>query len=282
MINKIFSAVTNMFCKSDNETKSENPQPEQPHDEVKTPEQPKQPEQSETPKVEQDGKAHVYNLIIVDESGSMGHLREATLSGVNETINGIRQAQEDFGDKQTHHLTLVTFDAPGRKGIPVRTIIDAKPIAEVFGFADYNPCGGTPLYDAMGQSINRLYQLVKEDPDATAVVTVMTDGMENASREYSGRQLKALIEKLKEEGWTFNYMGSAHDVKSVTDLLSIENVVEFSHDDAGTRATWQRERMAKKRFFERLNTEWEAEACKSEPERRESRKQRSKDFYVDL
>lgn len=269
MINKFFSAVASMLNKSANETKSENPQPQQPQ----------QPEQTEAPKATTDGKAHIYNLIIVDESGSMGHLCEATLSGVNETINGIRQAQEDFGDKQTHYLTLVTFDAPGRRGIPIRTIIDTKPITEVTDFVDYHPCGGTPLYDAMGQSINRLYQIVKDDPDATAVVTVMTDGMENASREYNGHQLKALIEKLKEEGWTFNYMGSAHDVKAVTDLLSIENVVEFSHDDAGTRATWQREMMAKKRFFARINNEWEAEACMPETERRESRKQRSKGFY---
>ena len=41
-----------------------------------------------------DGKAHIYNLIIVDESGSMSHLREVTLSGINETIGTIRNAQK--------------------------------------------------------------------------------------------------------------------------------------------------------------------------------------------
>ena len=55
-------------------------------------------------------KARIYNLIIVDESGSMGHLREATLSGINETIGTIRSAQEEFKETQDHTLTLVTFD----------------------------------------------------------------------------------------------------------------------------------------------------------------------------
>ena len=45
-------------------------------------------------------KARIYNLIIVDESGSMGHLREATLSGINETIGTIRSAQEEFKETQ--------------------------------------------------------------------------------------------------------------------------------------------------------------------------------------
>lgn len=240
---------------------------------------PQQP-QTEAPKsATADGKAHIYNLIIIDESGSMGCLRNATLSGINETINTIRQAQKDYADKQTHFLTLVTFDSPGPRGMAVRTLLDAKPIDEVHDFNDYTPNGCTPLYDAMGQSISRLHQLIKEDADATAIVTVMTDGLENASREYTGRQLKALIEQLKEEGWTFNYMGSAHDVKSVCDLLAIENVVEFSHDEAGTDKTWLRERMSKRRMFDRMSQDWDGlKACSAE-EKREYRKKNSKGFY---
>lgn len=232
--------------------------------------------------VEPDGKAHIYNLIIIDESGSMDHLRNATLSGVNETINTIRQAQKDYAEKQTHYLTLVTFDSPGPKGKAVRTLIDQKPISEVADFTDYQPYGCTPLYDAMGQSINRLYQLIKEDNDASAIVTVMTDGLENASKEYNGQQLKSLIEKLKEEGWTFNYMGSAHDVQSVCDELSIENVVEFSHDESGTDEVWRKERMSRKRFFEKIDTDWESVKGCSAEEKRAYRKKNSKDFFEDV
>ena len=85
-----------------------------------------------------DGKARIYNLIIVDESGSMSHLREATLSGINETISTIRSAQEEFLTTQEHTLTLVTFDS-GSNRPDVRTMIDNQPISGVKDFKDYIP-----------------------------------------------------------------------------------------------------------------------------------------------
>lgn len=255
-----------------------NQQPQADQPQTEQPQQPQEPQPKPEPQPA-DGKAHIYNLIIIDESGSMSHLRNATLSGVNETINTIRQAETDYADKQTHFLTLVTFDARGSHGNAVRTLIDAMPISEVHDFDDYNPNGLTPLYDAMGQSISRLHQLIKQDPDASAIVTVMTDGLENASREYNGHQLKALIEQLKEEGWTFNYMGSAHDVKSVCDLLSIDNVVEFSHDEEGTRKTWLRERTSKQRIFACMNADWDDLRDASPEEKREYRRRKSSGYF---
>ena len=197
-------------------------------------------------------KAKIYNLIIVDESGSMSHLRQATLSGINETINTIRSAQQEFESTQQHTLTLVTFDS-GANRPDVRTIIDNQPISQVGEFKDYMPNGCTPLYDAMGQSLTRLHGLIKDDSDASAVVTVLTDGLENASREWTGSALRKLIEQLKEEGWSFSYMGSAHNVKEVTDLLSIDNVVEFSHDQLGASNTWGRESSSRKAYYEKMN-----------------------------
>ena len=196
-------------------------------------------------------KAQVYNLIIVDESGSMGGLEHATITGVNEIIASLRQAQQDFADTQEHFLTLVTFDSGNKQ--PVRTLLDKKPISSVNDFKDYSPDGCTPLYDAMGQSISALYKHIKHNNDASAVVTVLTDGLENDSTEWSAQALRRLIEKLKAEGWTFSYMGSNHDVKQVTTLLAIEHSVEFSHDERGTRNTWARERSAKLGFFRQMN-----------------------------
>lgn len=107
-------------------------------------------------------KARIYNLIIVDESGSMSGLRDATLSGINETINTIRNAQEEFLATQEHTLTLVTFDS-GSNRPDVRTMIDNLPISKVNDFTDYMPSGCTPLYDAMGQSLTRLHGQIKDE-----------------------------------------------------------------------------------------------------------------------
>ena len=225
-----------------------------------------------------NSKARIYNLIIVDESGSMSHLREATLSGINETISTIRSAQEEFLTTQEHTLTLVTFDS-GSKSQDVRTMIDNQPITEVNDFKDYMPNGCTPLYDAMGQSLTRLHDRIKDDKDATAVVTVLTDGLENASREWDAAGLRSLIEQLKSEGWSFAYMGSAHNVKEVTDLLSIENVVEFSHDNLGAGSTWVRERSSRRAYYEKMNRMYEINRQMSIEEMLERKRQYAKEYY---
>ena len=90
-------------------------------------------------------------------------------------------------------LDLLAFDSSSFNRESIRVHVDAKPIGEVTVFEDYRPCGSTPLFDAMGMSITRLHETVKNDEDASAIVTVMTDGLENASYEYSDRQIKALI-----------------------------------------------------------------------------------------
>ena len=198
-------------------------------------------------------KNKIYNLVIVDESGSMGFLREATLSGINETIGTIRSAQNEFVDTQEHFLTLVSFNAIAGHA-DVRTLINCRPIGEIGeDFSDYHPHGCTPLYDAMGLSLIRLHEKVKGDKGASVVVTVLTDGLENASHEWRVTDLRRLIEQLKEEGWSFSYMGSAHDVKSVSDLLAIDNYVEFSHDIVGTRSSWGYEHSSRHTLYHKLH-----------------------------
>jgi hypothetical protein len=54
-------------------------------------------------------KAQVYNVIILDKSGSMESIRQAAISGFNETLNGIKKAQEKFADTQEHYVSLVAF-----------------------------------------------------------------------------------------------------------------------------------------------------------------------------
>ncbi len=203
-------------------------------------------------------KAHIYNLIIVDESGSMGGLVGVTVGGINETIGTIRKAQEDFADKQQHFLTLVCFDERRGAVPPIRTHIDAMPIGSVSDFHDYCPTGCTPLFDAMGESLTALHERIKDDENATGVVTVITDGLENASRKWSGEALRKLIEQLKEEGWTFSYMGSCHDVVEVTMKLSIDHVMAFDHDDLGAANSWHRDSSSKRAYYERMNRDFNA------------------------
>lgn len=223
-------------------------------------------------------KARIYNLIIVDESGSMSSLTQVTKDGVNETINAIRKAQQQFAATQEHYLTLVTFDSNGHTE-PVRTLLDRQPIGQVKDFNNYMPCGCTPLYDAMGTSINTLYSHIKGDDDATGVVTVLTDGYENDSHEWTGSALKALIERLTQEGWSFSYMGSEHDVEQVSFNLSINNVIEFSHDNTGAANTWSRESSAKHNYYRKMDEEYRNGRRQSKEEWMARKRQMASEYY---
>lgn len=223
-------------------------------------------------------KAQIYNLIIVDESCSMHCLKQATLLGINETLNTIRQAQKDFGDTQEHLVTLVTFDSGGSMRPDVRTLIDCQPIDQVGEFSDYEPGGCTPLYDAMGQSLTALHVRIKGNDDASAVVTVLTDGMENSSKEWNAARLSAFIKQLKDEGWSFAYMGSTHDVMSVTTTLSIDHVVEFSHDAVGSGSTWNYEQSSRRAYYRKMNDDYRRGPMSRE-EKLDRQRQYASEYY---
>ena len=165
----------------------------------------------------------IYNLIILDESGSMSSIYNHALSGINETINGIRQSQEKYPE-QEHFVSIVTFEGTRRDGIPVG---DVKDLTK----KDYQPGGCTPLYDAMGKAISELDRKV-ESGDAV-LVTIITDGMENSSREYSGRAVKDLVAMQRKKGWTFAYIGANQDAVEVARDLNIQNAMNYDATPEG-------------------------------------------------
>ena len=211
-------------------------------------------------------KTQIYNLIILDKSGSMSSIAKAAISGFNETVGGIRSAQERFKDTQEHFVSLMLFC-----GCEKTMVYDKVPVNEVKELTshDYLPCCNTPLYDAMGLSINALCKDIKDKEDATAAVTVITDGMENASREYNGAAIKALVERMKdEEGWNFAYIGTNQDVEAVSASLNIDNHIAFEDDEAGMRNAWEKERKAKMSMFGRISMESSVSYCMSPSERK--------------
>lgn len=191
-------------------------------------------EQKET----KDTKTHVYNVVILDKSGSMEYIRQAAIDGFNETLNGIKKSQEKFADTQEHYVTLVAFCECEKQ-----LVYDKVPVAEAKKLTpnDYEPCCGTPLYDAMGITLNRMRKHVKTIENTVVVVTIITDGMENASTEYNGKTIKNLVEQLKSEGWTFTYMGANQDAHEVAVSLSIHNSINFKYSNEGTVASMARD-----------------------------------------
>ena len=173
-------------------------------------------------------KTKIFNLIIIDESGSMQSIKNAAINSVNETIQTIRSAHRKH-DEQEHYVSLVTFNDD------VKTIYECVPVDEVKELTaeTYLPDCCTALYDAMGISLNALRKKVAGEDKV--LVTVVTDGYENASKEYSGKAIKALVSELKTKNWVFAYIGANQDVESVAATMSIKNVMKFETTNAGTQ-----------------------------------------------
>lgn len=194
-------------------------------------------------------KTQVFNVIILDRSGSMECIRQAAVEGFNETLAGIKKAQEKFVETQDHFVSLVTFCS-----CETTHVFDKTPVAEAhpLRMEDYQPCCATPLYDAMGITLTAMRKHVREIEDSVVVVTIITDGMENASREYNGQSIKELVERLRGEGWTFTYMGANQDSVEVAMTLSIRNYRNFDYSDEGTRASMEKDTCTRINFFSRL------------------------------
>ena len=185
----------------------------------------------------------VFNLLVVDESGSMSIIKRHALVGINETLTTIQKMQETHKNLE-QRVTLITFDSTHTNVFydNVRAS-NANPLKA----KDYNPCGATPLYDAIGMGIAKINALTTEDD--SVLVTIITDGEENCSEEYDLKMIKNLIEKLKKQNWTFTFIGTDDlDVESIAQNMGLDNHLQFSEDEAGTKAMFARENRARERY----------------------------------
>ena len=173
---------------------------------------------------------NIYNVIILDESGSMSSIYKETLASMNEVLSGIRKNQEEFPE-QRHYVSIVTFEGSGIEGVKTRR--DRVPISNVEPFTekDYRPGGCTPLFDAMGKTFNEMEGLVH--PDDKVFATVITDGMENASREYSGKIIKNMVTRLREKGWAIAYIGANQDAIEVAREMNISSALNYDASPEG-------------------------------------------------
>lgn len=223
--------------------------------------------------METTNKNKIYNVIILDKSGSMSSIAKQAVDGVNETLGAIRSSQLK-DPTQDNYVTLVAFC-----GCELRTIFDNVPIAEVRDITpnDYRPCCMTPLYDAIGTTITRLHPIVTDNKGAAAV-TIITDGYENASREYSGKAIKDLIERYKNEGWMFAYIGADHDVEAVAAQMSIDNTLVFDKTEAGTREMFAKHKRSRSHWAF-LRSSLSRQVFESDEDRLQAEREANKGFF---
>jgi Mg-chelatase subunit ChlD len=140
--------------------------------------------------------------IVLDRSGSMEGCRLDALGAVNSYV---RQVREDAALEQAR-ISVVLFDTQGidliRDQVPARTCLELTA-------AEYQPRGGTPLLDAVGHAVGVLERAAGRN---RAILVIMTDGHENASREYTKETIAALLKRKQEDNdWLVVYLGADHN-----------------------------------------------------------------------
>ena len=189
-------------------------------------------------------KHQVHNLIILDESGSMSSIKSLIINGFNELVQSIKGIEKQFPE-QEHIISMVSFNDLDNKILHF-----VQPVNKLDSINDstYNPASMTPLYDAMGFSISKLKQYLEGKENYSVLVTILTDGEENASKEYTRSVIKNLVNDLKQQNWTFTYIGADHDVEGMAFRLSIDNTMSFDKNDQDIRRMFASESKSRVKF----------------------------------
>ncbi len=197
-----------------------------------------------------ESKHKVYNLIILDESGSMQSIKKTIMNGFNEVVQTIKSVALEYPE-QEHTVSFVSFNSSGIKKIHENSKIE---LLNQIDERSYQPNGGTPLFDAMGASFFNLNWIIeKENPkNYNVLVTILTDGEENASKEHTAQSIKEIIELYKSKNWTFTYIGANHDVNMFASRISIENVMKFETNEEDMQRMFMRDRDARVNYSRKI------------------------------
>lgn len=193
-------------------------------------------------------KNRVHNLIIVDASGSMSSIYDQALAGIKETMTTIYliSNHDPYIDQ---YVTLLSFANGGEPLEYIYKDVDIE-LTQPVTKKDYQLRGATALYDAIGESVTELRRSVRSGEKA--LVTIITDGMENDSQHWSGKAVRSLIEELKHEGWVFTYIGANQDVEEEGRKMGVTNTLKFEASIEGTVKMFKDEGRYRQRWNERV------------------------------
>ena len=181
--------------------------------------------------------APIHIAVVLDRSGSMASITSDIVGGFNQYL---REQQKREGPAR---MTLVQFDGPD----PFEVLIDGRDLQDVAELTAeaYQPRGNTPLLDAVGRMIVRVDADIttragKGFPAEDQVVVIVTDGLENASREFTRPGLFDLIEQRREAGWVFVFFGADQDAYEEGTGLGVAgaNAARWDKSGAGVKKMW--------------------------------------------
>ncbi|MBR5381117.1 MAG: VWA domain-containing protein, partial [Oscillospiraceae bacterium] len=212
------------------------PPAEPPEPPVQTARGPVLPPHEHTESCELTSAEPVQIVCILDRSGSMRALAGDTIGGYNSFLD---KQRKEPGEAE---VTTVLFDDKYEligAGVPLAEAPELTP-------ATYYARGTTALLDAVGRTIMETAGRMEKEGVCPAkrrvLFLIMTDGLENASREYDKASVKAMIEAATQEyHWNFVFMGA--NIDSVAEAssmgISAQHAVNYTHDRKGVAAAFE-------------------------------------------
>lgn len=168
-------------------------------------------------------------VFILDRSGSMGGLESDTIGGFNSLLEKQKKVEGKC------NLTTGLFDHDYELLHDRINIQAVSPLTE----KDYYVRGSTALLDAVGRTISKIEHVqettAEEYRAGKVMFVIITDGMENASREYTTKKVKSMIEAEKEKGWEFVFLGANMDAVETAAQYGIDadNTADYLADREG-------------------------------------------------
>lgn len=152
-------------------------------------------------------------VFIIDKSGSMYFLTEDTIGNFNSVID--KQKKEDIEGEV--NVTTVLFNHEHKKIHDRKNLKEIEPMTS----KDYQASGCTALMDAVGDTITE-FENNKDTKDHKFMFVIITDGLENSSKEFNREKVKAMIDKKqKENDWKFVFLGANIDVAQESHSIGI-------------------------------------------------------------
>ena len=173
-------------------------------------------------------------VFILDKSGSMSGLESDTIGGFNSMIERQKQAEGE---------ALVSTVLFANESTVIHDRVDLRKI-EPLTDRQYFVGGCTALIDAIGGAIHHIGNVHKyareEDVPERTIFVITTDGMENASHRYTSDEVKAMVERQKEKGWEFLFLGANIDAVETAAHFGIgaDRSVTFKNDHRGQQLNY--------------------------------------------
>ena len=175
-------------------------------------------------------------VFILDRSGSMSGLESDTIGGYNSML------KKQKAEKGLANVTTILFDDEYTVVHDRVSIEQIKPLSD----KEYFVRGTTALLDAVGVTINNLIHNIKNskkvDKADKVIFVIITDGMENSSKDYTYKKVKSLIDYQKERyAWEFVFLGANIDaIKTAASFgINQDRAVSYRSDSIGTQLNYQ-------------------------------------------